>query len=390
MLRVIVVDSFETKPGDNTAALGYAATTDVNTVRRFEPTSANLKPLTVQESGVLFVAKKATGQAWAHEIAHVIVGEYEQPKRCEDAVHTDCNDERPNLLWPLTKPLNSVGGKRFNGKQFDLLNRSNRYVEYPHHDRAKSTARKADGCIPVVSGWVVVVALFMLGTGLGETGQDADAVVRNICRRVYTEGATDADLQRETDQIAALGEPGRKALVKRARSGGHEGDRAMSFLLRLGDLRALEVTRKLLSDRKSTPELKKRALNAVAYSRDVESTAMVLELFRSAEDEDVAREAAGALSVLRDEGGLRAMREALSDPRYKRLEGDLVRAVGVPDHEEAVAPLVRLLDQPAYRNNEAARGMVNGKPHADRDPGQLEAGRGHRQDHRHLRSRGRR
>lgn len=80
---------------------------------------------------MLFVAKNASGQTWAHEIAHVVVGEFEQPPRCVDAVHVDCDSERPNILWPVRKPLNSVGGKRFNGRQLDLLYRSNRYVRYP-------------------------------------------------------------------------------------------------------------------------------------------------------------------------------------------------------------------------------------------------------------------
>lgn len=215
--------------------------------------------------------------------------------------------------------------------------------------------------------WLAALALAIAGTS---NGDDVDVVVREICRRVYTEGPTEGDLERETAQIAALGEPARKALVQLARSlskrptvdGGlaTEGDRAIGLLVALEDPRALSIARGHLARRSAAPGLHERGLWVVAHYRDAASAARVRALFGSSESEDVLRGAAHALSELRDENSLRVLRAALLDPRYRAIQGDLVEKVGIPRHDEAVDVLVELANEhPLYRSNESARARVS-------------------------------
>ncbi|MCU0241466.1 MAG: hypothetical protein MUF51_03480 [Vicinamibacteria bacterium] len=141
-------------------------------------------------------------------------------------------------------------------------------------------------------------------------------------------------------EIELLGEPARKALLSVASSKKPQAGCALHYLFDLKDQRAIPIIRKILRDPRADVGMKESAIAGVGVFKDMESLDEVLEAFQSGR---FIGQAPLALAALRDERGLRALREALKDPK---LRFAVVDAVGFYGHVEAVELLKELMDDP--------------------------------------------
>lgn len=199
------------------------------------------------------------------------------------------------------------------------------------------------GAVVVIPSVAVGIAVVLLLSAAGplEAGRPAaKARVREICSTL-----TDDPMgsEKNFEEIVSLGEEGRKALVTLASSKDVLSRCALGHLIRLEDKRAIPIIRKILNDPRADVGMREEALFAVAAFKDIASFEKVIEAFHSGNGQ-LASAGAHALGVLEDERGLRAMREKLADPRYPRAA--IVQAIGVRGHEEAIDPLLGLVDDP--------------------------------------------
>ena len=163
---------------------------------------------------------------------------------------------------------------------------------------------------------------------------------------------------RRRERLDALGERGRTTLLKLARGKTVDRGCALYMLIHpLHDRRALPIIRKLLRDRQAPKDLKALALEGAGVLRDSESFERVLAAFRSGE-RTLVDPAAFALGALGDERGLRALRDALTDPQYRAALRSVIMGVGVAGHEQAIEPLLGLLTQPEIVRKDSLRSSI--------------------------------
>jgi HEAT repeat protein len=166
-----------------------------------------------------------------------------------------------------------------------------------------------------------------------------EAEVRKICTPAFEEDAGAPDMG--FHNLQALGEPGRQALVALAKQNDTLGACGFDYLYRLGDVRAVPVAREVLKDPGAVEDRLSIALSTVEEFEDTQSFDRVLELFRVG-SKRIKGDAAHALGALGDPRGLAALRDALTDPAYADALLEIIEAVGVEGHEQAIDALVAI------------------------------------------------
>jgi len=185
-------------------------------------------------------------------------------------------------------------------------------------------------------GPVCGVALALWTPISSSAGDLQRRVIREFCALTDDPAAHNNRLR----QIERLGEDARQALLNVASSKEPQAGCALQYLFDLKDRRALPIVRKILRDPRADAGLKESAIVGVGVFKDAASFDEVLKAFQSGK---FMRQAPLALAALRDERGLRALREALKDPA---LRFAVVDAVGFYGHAEAVDPLMELMNDP--------------------------------------------
>lgn len=190
---------------------------------------------------------------------------------------------------------------------------------------------------------------------------DAQRSVGNRIREICAYAGDDpAAPERLFEEVRALGETGRRELLSLVRRRRPDAPCALHYLNRLGDRRAIPLIRDILLRERNAPYwLLMRAVNGAAVFEDAACFAPVLEIFRLKDgDLSLAGQAAFALVAMEREEGRRAVREALTAPEYTGVRLQLIAAVGVRGHVEAIEPLLTAADKYPMLMGEVARSLV--------------------------------
>jgi hypothetical protein len=99
--------------------------------------------------------------------------------------------------------------------------------------------------------------------------------------------------------------------------------------------RALPIARKIVADEDATQWVHRQASFILGTLKDSASFGYIEAAFRSG-DQGLMRSGIAALGASRGKRSLELLRDGLRDPAYGDFEHSLVRAVGVPGHEEVI------------------------------------------------------
>jgi HEAT repeat protein len=161
---------------------------------------------------------------------------------------------------------------------------------------------------------------------------------RKIALRVAKEGGQDA-----SSAIALLGQDpsqeAREALATLAKNGGAVSNQAITALARHGDAEAMRTLSDLARSGK-TPELRGRALTAIAYSGNPQSAALLLGSTHD-KDLDVRRAALTGLARIGGDRAERAIIDATTD-EDAATKSAAIRALGTMHSQTAQQQLEKL------------------------------------------------
>lgn len=153
------------------------------------------------------------------------------------------------------------------------------------------------------------------------------------------------------EEVRALGEAGRKALLTIA-SQDDDGDAAcaVDLLRQLRDDRVVPVARAILRSRKANVWLRSQALYVVGDFSVESAFETAMKAFSDAAAAFQVRSAAVyALGRLARPEGRQALLHALATEERHPLQAEMIIAVGVPGHTQAVPVLRALADTPSLQ-----------------------------------------